>query len=135
MNNYNNLFQTSNLDSSSRTTELASSPSNDTSLGVSKEFTGQVSTVKDIIPREYIDNNGSTFLEKVPGHYAVFIPQSIPKEWIIKKILKPERKKPPRKTSTRVNNSFFLYRKDVNRVITKLHPKLNQKEISKIIAE
>ncbi|PVU95802.1 hypothetical protein BB561_001598 [Smittium simulii] len=98
------------------------------------EMYSDIKAVTACNPAEFVFSDGKTYIEKIPGHYVLFIPNSIQKEDIVRKIQKIERKKPAKKRPTRAHNSFILYRTDMAKNIRKQNSHLNQKEVSKIIA-
>ncbi|PVU85958.1 hypothetical protein BB560_000550 [Smittium megazygosporum] len=89
-------------------------------------------------PKEFVNSEGICYVEKIPGHYVVFIPNSVQRQDVINRITKPvnpsKNKKKPHNPN-RVHNSFILYRMEKTKEIKRQNPTINQTVVSRMCAQ
>ncbi|PVU97923.1 hypothetical protein BB561_000173 [Smittium simulii] len=97
-----------------------------------------MSSITFCTPKEHINSDGTAFVEKIPGHYVMFIPNEIKRDFIIDQISQPSVNLQSKKKShnpNRVHNSFILYRMEKTREITKQNSTINQTVVSQMIGK
>ncbi|PVU91421.1 hypothetical protein BB559_001399 [Furculomyces boomerangus] len=97
--------------------------------------------IKDVhfFNQNTISKDDVEYVETIPGYYTVQIPVGISKIEIAQRLVgyqeNPPKKHHRNNKSTRINNSFMLYRADKKHEISSKSPPMNQTDVSKIIAK
>ncbi|KAJ2743432.1 hypothetical protein GGI20_003751 [Coemansia sp. BCRC 34301] len=85
--------------------------------------------------RQFYAADGTSFIEHVPGHCLVFIPNTTNVEYVLRELRKIRRPKPkakPRDRSPKPTNAFIKYRNHKIDDLKSLHPDISQTEISRM---
>ncbi|KAJ2857129.1 hypothetical protein J3B02_001200 [Coemansia erecta] len=89
--------------------------------------------------RQFYAADGASFIEHVPGHCLVFIPNSTNVDYVLhelRKIRQPRRRnRPPKDKSNKPTNAFIKYRNHKIVELKRLHPEISQTEISRMAGE
>ncbi|PVV02948.1 hypothetical protein BB560_002585 [Smittium megazygosporum] len=88
-------------------------------------------------PNEITVEDGTRYIETSSNHYMIFIPNTINRHDIARRLLNTRCSGESKKGQARANrahNSFILYRMDKTKQIIQRNPSINQKVVSKMIA-
>ncbi|KAJ1721487.1 hypothetical protein LPJ53_003996 [Coemansia erecta] len=89
--------------------------------------------------RQFYSAEGASFIEHVPGHCLVFIPNSTSVDYLLhelRRVRQPRRRnKQPKDKSNKPTNSFIKYRNHKIVELKRLHPEISQTEISRMAGE
>ncbi|KAJ2851335.1 hypothetical protein IWW36_001232 [Coemansia brasiliensis] len=88
--------------------------------------------------RQFHSNDGTAFIEHVPGHCLVFIPNHLSIEYLSREVRKLRKPKPRVKTkekSGKPTNAFIKYRNDKIAEFKAKNPEISQTEISRMAGE
>ncbi|KAJ1961062.1 hypothetical protein GGI12_003461 [Dipsacomyces acuminosporus] len=88
--------------------------------------------------RQFYSADGTSFIEHVPGHCLVFIPNSTNVNYVLRelrKIRQPKTHKKPKEKSLKPTNAFIKYRNHKIEELKMLHPEISQTDISRMAGE
>ncbi|KAJ2489470.1 hypothetical protein IWW47_005252, partial [Coemansia sp. RSA 2052] len=88
--------------------------------------------------RQFYAADGTSFIEHVPGHCLVFIPNTTNVEYVLRelrKIRQPKTKPKPKDRSPKPTNAFIKYRNHKIDDLKSMHPDISQTEISRMAGE
>ncbi|KAJ2696777.1 hypothetical protein H4R19_005708 [Coemansia spiralis] len=88
--------------------------------------------------RQFHANDGSVFIEHVPGHCLVFVPNNAQLSQIIseaRRVRKPKPRAKPRTKSSKPTNSFIKYRNEKIAELKIQHPDISQTTISRLAGQ
>ncbi|PVV01222.1 hypothetical protein BB560_004370, partial [Smittium megazygosporum] len=88
-------------------------------------------------PNEITVEDGTRYIETSSNHYMIFIPNTINRHDIARRLLNTRcggESKKGQARANRAHNSFILYRMDKTKQIIQRNPSINQKVVSKMIA-
>ncbi|KAJ2000126.1 hypothetical protein H4R26_004761 [Coemansia thaxteri] len=98
----------------------------------------QDSSVMEHKVRQFCSADGTSFIEHVPGHCLVFIPNTTNVDYVLRelrKIRQPKPKPKPRDRSPKPTNAFIKYRNHKIDDLKSMHPDISQTEISRMAGE
>ncbi|KAJ1948653.1 hypothetical protein FBU59_001493 [Linderina macrospora] len=88
--------------------------------------------------RQFYSADGTSFVEHVPGHCLVFIPNNVNIDYMlreIKKVRAPRPQRKPKEKSNKPTNAFIKYRNFKIVDLKKKHPEISQTDISRMAGE
>ncbi|KAJ1849402.1 hypothetical protein LPJ57_008364 [Coemansia sp. RSA 486] len=89
--------------------------------------------------RQFYAADGASFIEHVPGHCLVFIPNTTNVDYVLhelRKIRQPRRRnRAPKDKSNKPTNAFIKYRNHKIVELKRMHPEISQTEISRMAGE
>ncbi|KAI8324520.1 hypothetical protein GQ54DRAFT_296042 [Martensiomyces pterosporus] len=88
--------------------------------------------------RQFYSADGTSFIEHVPGHCLVFIPNSTNVDHVLRELRKVRQPKPqrkPKEKSTKPTNAFIKYRNHKIEELKSVHPEISQTDISRMAGE
>ncbi|KAJ2771592.1 hypothetical protein IWQ57_002144, partial [Coemansia nantahalensis] len=88
--------------------------------------------------RQFHANDGSVFIEHVPGHCLVFVPNNAQLSQIIseaRRVRKPKPRARPKTKSSKPTNSFIKYRNEKIAELKVQHPDISQTTISRLAGQ
>ncbi|KAJ1850717.1 hypothetical protein LPJ73_003317 [Coemansia sp. RSA 2703] len=89
--------------------------------------------------RQFYSAEGASFIEHVPGHCLVFIPNSTSVDYLLgelRRVRQPRRRnKQPKDKSNKPTNAFIKYRNHKIVELKRMHPEISQTEISRMAGE
>ncbi|KAJ2013595.1 hypothetical protein GGI14_005299 [Coemansia sp. S680] len=98
----------------------------------------QDSKVMEHKVRQFYSADGTSFIEHVPGHCLVFIPNTTNVDYVFRELRKarlPKPKAKPRDRSPKPTNAFIKYRNHKIDDLKSMHPDISQTEISRMAGE
>ncbi|KAJ2753661.1 hypothetical protein GGI19_002973 [Coemansia pectinata] len=98
----------------------------------------QDSKVMEHKVRQFYSADGTSFIEHVPGHCLVFIPNTTNVDYVFRELRKarlPKPKPKPRDRSPKPTNAFIKYRNHKIDDLKSMHPDISQTEISRMAGE
>ncbi|KAJ2332131.1 hypothetical protein GGH91_006248, partial [Coemansia sp. RSA 2671] len=98
----------------------------------------QDSKVMEHKVRQFYSADGTSFIEHVPGHCLVFIPNTTNVDYVFRELRKARQPKPkpkPKDRSPKPTNAFIKYRNHKIDDLKSMHPDISQTEISRMAGE
>ncbi|KAJ2079316.1 hypothetical protein H4R24_003870 [Coemansia sp. RSA 988] len=105
--------------------------------GTAYEITPETGIMEKNV-RQFCSSDGTNFIEHVPGHCLVFIPNSMNVDSVLREIRKIRRPKPrakPKEKSLKPTNAFIKYRNHKILELKGFQPEISQTEISRMAGE